>query len=184
MQDDPRNARTDTLLPSPRVEALEEYTSADLRDMAGDDRDPFEVSALGLTWRPKEHHFGVRAENRLVAHAAWVAVPVSVDGTALQVAGLGGVIVAPGLRGRGLAGLVVSAAMAHAAERGLELGLLFCRPDRVSVYRRMGWDPLPTDVTAEQPDGELTMPLPAMWTSLGGAEKWPPGPVRLLSLPM
>lgn len=90
MQDDPRAEETHTLLPSPQVAALQEYTPADLRDIAGDDRDPFEVSALGLTWRPKEQHFGIRAENRLVAHAGWVAVPVSVAGTTLQVAGLGG----------------------------------------------------------------------------------------------
>ncbi|MFI0263950.1 GNAT family N-acetyltransferase [Streptomyces sp. NPDC017056] len=102
-----------------------------MRDIAGDDRDPFEVSAPGLTWRPKEQHFGIRAKNRLVAHAGWVAVPVYVGGTTLRVAGLGGVIVAPELQGRGLARLVVSAAMAQASVQGLELGLLFCRPDRM-----------------------------------------------------
>ncbi|GAA0630123.1 hypothetical protein GCM10009535_01900 [Streptomyces thermocarboxydovorans] len=54
MQDDPKNAPTDTILPSPRVEALEAYTAADLRDMAGDDRDPFEVSAHGRRGPPFE----------------------------------------------------------------------------------------------------------------------------------
>lgn len=184
MRDDPRAEETRTLLPSPQVVALHEYTPADLRDIAGDDRDPFEVSTLGLTWRPKEQHFGIRAENRLVAHAGWVAVPVSVAGTTLRVAGLGGVIVAPELQGRGLARLVVSAAMAQASAQGLEFGLLFCRPDRMPVYRKMGWTPLPTDVTVQQPGGNLTMPLPAMWTSLGAAAPWPCGAVRLLSLPM
>ncbi|WP_346090114.1 GNAT family N-acetyltransferase [Streptomyces erythrogriseus] len=164
--------------------ALQEYTPASLREIVGDDRDPFEVSALGLTWRPKEQHFGIRANNRLVAHAGWVAVPVSVAGTTLQVAGLGGVIVAPELQGRGLARLVVSAAMAQASAQGLQFGLLFCRPDRVPVYRKMGWTPLPTDVVVQQPGGNLTMPLPTMWTSLGAAVPWPPGAVRLLSLPM
>lgn len=184
MQDQSRAEEPSALLPSPQVAALQEYTPADLRDITGDDRDPFEVSALGLTWRPKEQHFGIRAESRLVAHAGWVAVPVSVASTTLRVAGLGGVTVAPELQGRGLAGLVVSAAMAQASAQGLEFGLLFCRPDRMPVYRKMGWTPLPTDVTVQQPGGNLTMPLPAMWTSLGTAVPWPPGAVRLLSLPM
>lgn len=170
--------------PSPQVTALQQYTSADLRDIAGDNPDPFEVSALGLTWRAKEHHFGIREGELLVAHAGWVAVPASVGGTGLQVAGLGGVIVSPELRGRGLAKLVVSAAMAHASEQGLDFGLLFCRPDRVPVYAKMGWTPLPVDVEAEQPGGNITMPLPAMWLPLGDTASWPRGPVSLLSPPM
>lgn len=170
--------------PSPQVTALQQYTSADLHDIAGDNPDPFEVSGLGLTWRAKEHHFGIRDEELLVAHAGWVAVPVWVGGTRLQVAGLGGVIVSPELRERGLAKLVVTATMAHASGLGLELGLLFCRPDRVPVYARMGWMPVPVDIEVEQPAGNLTMPLPAMWLPLGDAASWPQGPVSLLSLPM
>ncbi|GAA3183319.1 MULTISPECIES: GNAT family N-acetyltransferase [Streptomyces] len=170
--------------PGFRTTALEQYTPADLRGISGDDPDPFEVAHLGLTWRPKEHHFGVVQGERMVAHAGWVDLPVRVDGTRMQVAGLGGVIVAPGLRGHGLARRVVSAAAAHAAEQGFGLALLFCREDRVPVYTKMGWTRLTAEVEAEQPGGTRTMPLPAMWLSLGGDASWPHGRVSLLSLPM
>ena len=169
---------------SPQVTALQQYTPADLRDIAGDNPDPFEVSAWGLTWRAKEHHFGISAGELLVAHAGWVAVPVSVDGTTMQVAGLGGVIISPELRGQGLAKRVATAAMAHASGRGFGLALLFCRPDRMPVYTKMGWTALPADIEVEQPGGNLTMPLPAMWLPLNGTASWPRGQVSLLSLPM
>ncbi|MFF9479503.1 GNAT family N-acetyltransferase [Streptomyces sp. NPDC014733] len=170
--------------PDLRTTALEQYTPDDLSGISGGDPDPFEVAHLGLTWRAKEHHLGITQGERLVAHAGWVSVPVRVDGSPMRVAGLGGVIVSPGLRGHGLARRVVAATAAHAAEQGFGFALLFCLPDRVPVYRKMGWTRLAADVEAEQPGGTLTMPLPAMWLSLGGDAPWPHGPVSLLSLPM
>jgi predicted N-acetyltransferase YhbS len=176
--------RRTSLITSPHVTALRQYMAADLHDIVGDDSDPSNVASLDLTWRPKEQHFGVRDGNRLVAHAGWVAVPVSVGDTTFQAAGLGGVVVAQKLRGRGLARLVVNAAMAQAQELGLRFGLLFCRRERMPVYHRLGWAPLACEVRVEQPDGTITMPLPAMWKPLRDAVRWPSGPVRLLSLPM
>lgn len=41
------------------------YTKADQSDILGDGADPFGVADAGLTWLPKEHHFGVRHEGRL-----------------------------------------------------------------------------------------------------------------------
>ncbi|MEU3708546.1 GNAT family N-acetyltransferase [Streptomyces catenulae] len=185
----PRNTSETTPGPSSspelRTTALDTYTPADLRGISGGRPDPFEVSHLGLTWRPKEHHFGVVQGERLVAHAGWVDLPVRVGGAQVRVAGLGGVIVAPELRGHGLARRVVSATAAHAAEQGYGLALLFCLPDRTPVYAAMGWTRLAAEVEAEQPGGTRTvMPLPAMWLPLGGDASWPHGRVSLLSLPM
>ncbi|GAA0541922.1 GNAT family N-acetyltransferase [Streptomyces antimycoticus] len=167
-----------------RVTRLERYGAAELRTIVGDDADPSGVSGLGLTWRPKEHHFGLQQEDRLVAHAGWVTVPVSIGDSRFPVAGLGGVVVSPKLRGQGLAQLVVEAAMAHARHDGLRFGLLFCLPDRVPLYRRLGWNPLVHKISIEQPEEIITMPLPGMWKSLYNDARWPQGPVRLLSLPM
>ncbi|MFG2191851.1 GNAT family N-acetyltransferase [Streptomyces sp. NPDC048639] len=118
------------------------------------------------------------------AASGWVAVTASVGDATLRAAGLGGVVVAHELRGRGLAPFVVNAAMGDAHGRGLRLGLLFCRPDRVSVYRRLGWTPLASAVAVEQPGGTVTMPLPGMAKALHDTARWPSGPVRLHSLPM
>ncbi|UQA97286.1 GNAT family N-acetyltransferase [Streptomyces halobius] len=147
--------------------------------------DPFDVERTALTWRSKEEHFGVRLGDRLVAHAGLVPVPVSVDGTRMQVVGIGGVIVAPDLRGHGLARLAVTSAVEQARSMGPEFGLLFCWPDRVPVYQRLGWQTLDVDVHVEQPgESVAVMPLRSMWLPLREGAQWPPGPVRLLSLPM
>ncbi len=166
------------------VTELPRYADAERDEISGGEPDPAGVAGTGLTWRSKEKHFGIRTRGRLVAHAGFVVVPVSVGGTRLQVAGLGGVLVAPDQRGRGLAQLVVTTAMEHAREVGLQLGLLFCRPDRLPLYQRMGWSPLEGDVRVEQPTGTVTMPLRSMWTPLHDGARWPSGPVHVLSLPM
>ncbi|MER5185365.1 GNAT family N-acetyltransferase [Streptomyces sp. NPDC002896] len=137
-----------------------------------------------MKWLDKEVHFGVRQQGRLVAHAGLVQVTVSVDGDRLQVAGLGGVIVAPDLRGHGLARLVVTAAVEHARGSGAEFGLLFCWPDRVPLYQHLGWRALDGDMQVEQPDGLVSMPPLPMWIPLAEGAIWPRGRARLLSLPM
>ncbi|GAA2425160.1 GNAT family N-acetyltransferase [Streptomyces macrosporus] len=166
------------------VVRLPEFTRADLDEISGGAEDPFEVSAFSLTWRPKEEHFGVRRNGRLVAHAGLVTVPLTVGGVHTEAVGLGGVIVAPELRGRGVARAVVTAAVEHARGLGPRFGLLFCLPDRVPVYERLGWRELAEDVVVEQPDGPVVVPTRRMWTPLRPGAHWPPGPVRLLSLPM
>ncbi|MBC2878302.1 MULTISPECIES: GNAT family N-acetyltransferase [Streptomyces] len=159
-------------------------TDYSVTEIFGDTPDPFGVGAVGMTWRPKDEHFGVRWDGRLVAHAGLVDLPLTAGGVRMDVAGLGGVAVAPGMRGRGLARRVVSAAMDDARSRGFSFGLLFCLPDRVGLYERLGWHPVADEVEVEQPDGPRVMPLRTLWTGLRAGAAWPPGPVRLHSLPM
>lgn len=163
---------------------LPEFTRADLDELSGNADDPFGIAELPLEWRSKDEHFGIRRDGRLVAHAGLVTVPVSVGGVRTDAVGLGGVIVAPDLRGRGLARAVVTAAVEHARGMGPRFGLLFCLPDRVPLYERLGWRVLEREVLVEQPGGPAVMPLRCMWTPLREGAHWPPGPVRLLSLPM
>ncbi|MES5819456.1 GNAT family N-acetyltransferase [Streptomyces sp. RG80] len=137
-----------------------------------------------MTARDKDVHFGVRSEGRLVAHAGLVEVDVEVGERRLRVAGLGGVVVAPGMRGHGLARLVVDTAVAHARGTGAEFGLLFCLPDRVPLYERLGWRVLPGGMRVEQPGGVIDHPLRTMWTPLAEGAAWPEGAARLRSLPM
>ncbi|MBZ4318348.1 GNAT family N-acetyltransferase [Streptomyces huiliensis] len=160
---------------------LADYSPAEI---LGDAPDPFGVDAWGLAWRPKDEHFGVRWDGRLVAHAGLVSLPLTAGGVRMEVAGLGGVAVALGTRGRGLARLAVTAALDHARDRGFALGLLFCLPDRVGLYERLGWHLLTDEVEVEQPGGPRVMPLRTMWTGLRADATWPSGPVRLHSLPM
>ncbi|MFF8955595.1 GNAT family N-acetyltransferase [Streptomyces sp. NPDC014894] len=167
----------------PSVIRLAQYTTTELDEITGGVPDPFGVAGTGLTWLPKEAHFGVRDHDRLVAHAGLVRVTVAVGAARSPVAGLGGVVVAPDARGRGLARAVVAAAMAHARDTGAEYGLLFCLPERVPLYEHLGWRLVDGGLDVEQPGGPVRMPLPALWTPLAGGA-WPAGRAALLSLPM
>ncbi|GAA2306556.1 GNAT family N-acetyltransferase [Streptomyces caniferus] len=169
---------------SPAVVRLTQYSTAELREIAGDDDDPFGVSGAGLTWLPKQEHFGIRRDGRLVAHTGLVTLPLAVGEAETEVVGFGGVVVAPELRGHGLARLVVTAALEHARTTGPQYGLLFCRPHLLALYQRLGWRTLEEDVHVEQPDGPALMPLRTMWIPLRDGVHWPSGPVRLRSLPM
>ncbi|MFF0428322.1 GNAT family N-acetyltransferase [Streptomyces sp. NPDC004520] len=169
---------------APTVVRLTGYTKSDQAEILGDGADPFRVADAGLTWLPKKEHFGIRRNGRLVAHAGLLELPLSIDGVGTRAVGVGGVAVAPNLRGHGLARAVVSAALDHARAMGPRYGLLFCRPPLVPLYRRLGWRTVEWDVHVDQPEGAVIMPLRTMWTPLHDDATWPAGEVRLLSLPM
>ncbi|WP_316776209.1 GNAT family N-acetyltransferase [Streptomyces sasae] len=175
----------DRTFAAPTVVRLPRYTKADQEEILGTGDDPFGVDSAGLTWLPKDEHFGVRHGGRLVAHTGLLRLPIAIGGAGTEVVGVGGVAVAPSVQGQGLARLVVTAALEHARTMGPRHALLFCRPPLVPLYRRLGWHPLDTDVLVEQPEGRLvTMPLRTMVTPLRDDARWPSGPVRLFSLPM
>ncbi|WP_405607056.1 GNAT family N-acetyltransferase [Streptomyces sp. NBC_00076] len=176
---------TDHLPPeSATVERLTHYTPAEQREILGDSTDPFGVADTGLTWLPKEDHFGVRLGGRLVAHTGLLRLPIVIGRFSTEVVGVGGVAVASDLRGNGFARLAMTAALQHARTMGPQHGLLFCRPALVPLYQRLGWRVLDQDVQVRQPAGPVTMPLRTMWTPLHHGVRWPTGRVRLLSLPM
>ncbi|MFC5659056.1 GNAT family N-acetyltransferase [Streptomyces nogalater] len=166
------------------TERLRRYTKAEQDEILGAGADPFGVADSGLTWLPKEDHFGIRLKGRLVAHAGLLRLPLSIGGAGTEAVGVGGVAVAPDLRGQGLARLVVTAALDHARTMGPQYGLLFCRPPLVPLYQRLGWRALKQDVHVEQPEGPVVMPLRTMWMPLRDGADWPTGEVRLLSFPM
>ncbi|WP_426367888.1 GNAT family N-acetyltransferase [Streptomyces sp. E-08] len=170
---------------APDVVRLPGYTKTDQEEILGKGDDPFGVASAGLTWLPKEEHFGIRHEGRLVAHTGLLRLPVAIGDTRTEVVGVGGVAVAPGMQGQGLARLVVTAALAHARTMGPRHALLFCRPPLVPLYQRLGWHLVDKEVLVEQPEGRLvTMPLRTMVTPLHDDARWVSEPVRLFSLPM
>ncbi|MFD8208885.1 GNAT family N-acetyltransferase [Streptomyces sp. NPDC059695] len=174
--------RSSAALPVVRLPA---YTKTDQEEILGESDDPFGVASAGLTWLPKDEHFGIRHEGRLVAHAGLLRLPVAIGATRTEVMGVGGVAVAPGMQGRGLARLVVAAALAHARGMGPRHALLFCRPPLVPLYQRLGWHLLEEDVLVEQPEGRLVpMPLRTMTTPLHDGARPVSEAVRLFSLPM
>jgi ribosomal protein S18 acetylase RimI-like enzyme len=93
------------------------------------------------------------------------------------------VIVNASHRGRGLARQVVDAALARAGKLGPPFAMLFCLPDRVGLYHRLGFTEIVEEVRVRQPLGEAVMPMRTMWRALHGEARWPPGPVLLRGLP-
>ncbi|MEU8682777.1 GNAT family N-acetyltransferase [Streptomyces sp. NPDC048611] len=174
-------------LPSapPAVVRLTRFTKTELTEILGEGEDAFGVAWTGLTWRAKQEHFGIERDGRLVAHTGLVTVPLSIGSIETRAVGVGGVAVAPGLRGQGLVRSVMTAALEHARTIGPRYGLLFCRTPLLPLYERLGWRRLDADVEVEQPgDTTAVMPLETLWTPLREGAEWPPGPVRLRSLPM
>ncbi|MGI3197623.1 GNAT family N-acetyltransferase [Streptomyces sp. GLT-R25] len=132
---------------------------AALRD---DHPDPFGVNGLGLVWADKQHTLTAVSDGRPVATAGWLLRDVAFDGSPRRAAGLGGVLVHPAHRGRGIARTVISVAVEHARAAGAETMLLLCRPELVPLYTQLGWSRLPVPVTFQQPDGARTSPLTTM----------------------
>ncbi|MEU8512122.1 GNAT family N-acetyltransferase [Kitasatospora sp. NPDC048722] len=168
------------------VVRLPQYTRADQDEILGPGDDPYGVAHTGLTFLPKEIHFGVRsAGGRLVAHTGLLPLPLTIGSADVPAVGVGGVAVAADRRGGGLARAVVGAALDHARTLGPAYALLFCRPPLVGLYGRLGFREVPGEVTVEQPGGRLAvMPLRTMWAPLRAGAAWPEGAVRLRSLPM
>jgi predicted GNAT family N-acyltransferase len=164
---------------------LAELRQQDWDAVVDGEHQPFGSVGAELAWRPKERHFALREQDgRLLALAALVGVAVEIEGAGgLDVAGLGGVIVTPSERGRGLMFKVVEPVLALAEGMGPERAMLFCRPALVAVYLRLGFEEIAAPVWADQPAGPVTMPMRAMWRALRAGAGWPPGRVHVRGLP-
>jgi len=155
------------------------------RALQGDDPHPWGGEAEALEWAEKRHHVGVPAEHgELLALAGALIAEVRVDAQPpFPVVGIGGVIVRPDVRGRGLARLVIESILDVARRLGPERAMLFCRRPLVPLYERFGFLLIDAPVTAEQPAGRVEMPLRAMWAPLRDGTGWPPGTVEVLGEP-
>jgi hypothetical protein len=69
------------------------------------------------------------------------------------------------------------------AGSGPTVGMLFCLPERLAFYRRLGWTALGASVTADQPGGPVTVPMETCWIPLAEGALMPPGDVRVEGLP-
>jgi len=167
-----------------RAIELADIDSGQWRALEGDEPHPWGGEAEALTWAPKTDYVGVPAEDgELLAMAAALVAEVTAGAEVFPVAGVGGVIVRPDMRGRGLAKLVVEAILEVAARLGPERAMLFCREPLVAMYERFGFRLIDAPVTAAQPGGRVEMPLRAMWRPLRPEATWPPGPVAVLGEP-
>jgi predicted N-acetyltransferase YhbS len=166
--------------------ALEHVDSAQWSALQGDDPHPWGSSeAEALEWAEKRHHVGVEADDGgLLAVAGAVVADVAVAGAEpFPVVGIGGVIVRPDQRGRGLARLVVEAILEVAHRLGPERAMLFCREPLVALYERFDFRTIDGPVGAAQPGGRVVVPMRGMWAPLRDGATWPEGPVEVVGEP-
>ncbi|HSN87482.1 MAG TPA: GNAT family N-acetyltransferase [Thermoanaerobaculia bacterium] len=157
--------------------------SQETKRKLGPGPDPFGMQAHTLSWREKDWHFFLDVDGEPVSHVGVLRQDVLVDGVPVPVAGLGGVITAPGFQGRGFAQALLREAVAFMTdELDADFGFLFCLPRLIPFYERLGWQTLPRPVLIEQPGGVMEFPFESMVLPLRG-RPWPPGRVETQSLP-
>jgi predicted N-acetyltransferase YhbS len=101
----------------------------------------------------------IRNGEEVLAHVGVVDRRVRFGGREVRAAGIQNVLVLPQHRGQHLSDLVMQVAQEEAARRGFDCGLLFCVPTLASLYARMGWLALASDVVRVDDDGALA-PIP------------------------
>jgi predicted GNAT family N-acyltransferase len=171
-----------------RVVELEAMTDAQWVEIVGDEAEPW-GGGFGerMTWAEKERYVAALSSDETVAALAGAMV-VRVDvegGGSFDVLGIGGVFVRQNERGRGLALLLVKELLAR-AERDASSparAMLFCRAHLTTLYRKLGFREIEAPVWAEQREGRVEMPMPAMWRALREGADWPPGRVDVRGLP-
>ncbi len=164
-----------------------ELTEQDWDALIAGEEHPWGRVGEVLRWREKDRLLALRAPGGApVAVAGAVNVEVEVAASSrvhLQVVGIGSVFVTRAMRGRGLASGLVRELLGVAETMGPDRAMLFCRAELVPFYRRLGFAGIPATVWADQPDGEVEMPLRAMWRALRGSPGWPEGRVDVCGLP-
>jgi GNAT superfamily N-acetyltransferase len=160
-------------------------TEQDWEALAAGEHEPFGPVGAGLEWRPKDRYVALRErDGRLVAVAGAVIAAVEIEGAGrLEVVGLGSLLVTRSARGRGLMSRLVEPLLGLAESMGPERAMIFCRAELVALYRRLAFAEIPGPVWADQPEGRVEMPLPAMWRALREGIRWPPGRVEVRGLP-
>jgi predicted N-acetyltransferase YhbS len=159
-------------------------TSDRRAELEGDEDDPFDAAGDTLQFQRKERHVALQDETgRLAASAGMLVVEVEVAGERFPVVGFGGVIVNAAHRGRGLARMVLDAALKRAASLGPAFVILFCHADRAGLYRRLGFEEVARPVLVQQPDGYVEMSMDTMWRALADGATWPKGPLKVHGLP-
>ncbi|MFJ6985186.1 MULTISPECIES: GNAT family N-acetyltransferase [unclassified Streptomyces] len=144
--------------------------------------DPFGGNGLSLVRADGQHTLTAVSEGGPVASAGWLLRDMAFDGSPRRTAGLGGVLVHPAHRHRGIARTVISVAVEHARAAGTETMVVHCVPDLVPFYTELGWNRLTVPVIAQQPGGEVTLPLTTMIYDLAGLPH-PTVSVQLRGLP-
>jgi len=157
-------------------------TEAQKEKLFGWGDDIFGADDLNLSWRPKDLHFLLQVLGETVSHVGVLTHEVTIDGNAVSVGGVGGVVTSPAWQKRGYARTLMQHAARFFESAQVEAGFLFCLRRRVPFYESQGWRLVKYPVLIQQPSGEMLAPLEAMMLPIG-ERSWPEGETKLNSFP-
>ncbi len=95
-----------------------------------------------------------RADQGPVCHVGIYRRRARLDGRAVHVGGIGGVVTRADHQRRGYATVALNAAVATLKHEGsIGFAMLFCEPQTVAFFSARGWHPFAGEVIVEQPGG-------------------------------
>jgi predicted GNAT family N-acyltransferase len=146
-------------------------------------RETFVEENENTTWSDVDWHVLVRVLGKLVSHVEIVERIAQVDGRAVELGGIGGVMTLTEWRGRGLSSVGMQAAQGFMCEKlGVEFGLLLCDREIVPFYEKLGWTEEEGPLVYDQPHGKVTLEDVFMVYACS-EESWPGGLVDLCGYP-
>ena len=164
------------------IRQTDSLTEVEKRELFDWGDDIFGVSSLNLRWRPKDVHFVLYIDDKPISHVGLLRHAVSVNGEAVAVGGVAGVVTVPEAQKRGHARQLMQHAASFLKEWNVDAGLLFCLKRLIPYYEALGWRVVEQPVEIEQPQGVIISPLEVMVLPFGG-RSWPDGKVTLNSFP-
>jgi hypothetical protein len=168
---------------SEAIRVVRQLTDDERQRLFGWGENIFGVEDNKYSWRPKDLHVIVDVGGEAVSHVGLVEQAVNVAGQSVRVAGVGAVVTAGGMHGRGYAQKAMRyAEKVMCEELKVEFGLLFCLDRLKPFYERQNWRLLEVPVEFDQPSGKMVSPLNVMVLPCQG-QAWPAGSVDLCSLP-
>lgn len=168
---------------SETIRVVKELTDEERQRLFGWGENIFGVEDNKYTWRPKDLHIILDVEGEAASHVGLIEQTVEVAGKPIRVAGVGAVVTAGEMHGRGYAQKAMRyAEKVMCEELNVEFGLLFCLDRLKPFYERQHWQLLHESVEFDQPSGKMISPLNVLVLPCKG-QTWPAGAVDLCSLP-
>jgi GNAT superfamily N-acetyltransferase len=165
------------------IRVVRELTEQERQRLFGWGENIFGLEDHKYTWRSKDLHVILDVDGLAVSHVGLIDHAVSVAGEFVRVGGVGGVVTAGEMQGRGYAQKALQYAENFMCEElKVEFGLLFCLDRLTPFYARQGWQLLYEPVEFDQPSGKMISPLNVMVLPCMG-QTWPAGSIDLCSLP-
>src|SRR5688572_15422830 len=168
---------------SESIRLVNDLTEEERRRLFGWGENIFGIEDHKYTWRPKDLHFILDVDGVPASHVGLIDHHVNVAGQPIRVGGIGAVVTAGEMHGRGYAQKMLRHTENFMCqELGVDFGLLFCLDRLMPFYARQGWQLLADPVEFDQPSGKMVSPMNVMVLPCK-AQTWPPGAVDLRSLP-